>query len=137
LEELGRELHWFTLHSGQRHVPYGADSRGSSWHSKSLIVVDGYEQLGWVARWALKSRCRQTGAGLLATSHRDVGLPTIVQLNASLSLVERLINELLDQAQLEELGQVDLPGRFRSCKGNVRELLFGLYDLYESSRLFS
>ncbi len=151
-----RQLCWCTLQSGERRLPADIWARREAWNSTTLVVVDGYEQLGWLARWRLKSCCRARQAGLLVTSHHDVGLPWIHHVNCSLPAALQLVGALLRQfadrnvscAQIEGSSEEvteslhaqqlvtddDVATGYRRWKGNVRELFFGLYDLYESRR---
>ena len=80
LADAGRTVSWWTLQGGQRRLPAELWRAARSWHDTTLVVVDGYEQLSWLARRRLVSRCRRTRAGLLVTTHYDAGLPTLIEL---------------------------------------------------------
>ncbi len=133
LRQAGRKLEWLTLHGGQRQLPDSLGAGWISWDSHVLVIVDGYEQLGWLARWRLKRQCRRAGSGLLVTSHTDVGLPSIFQVRPSLPIVQQLVSQLLDE-QSGIVGSDEVAERFQTWNGNVREVLFALYDLYELRR---
>ena len=70
---------------------------------------------------------------MLVTSHVDVGLPTIYRVQPSLPVALRLVAQLLaeDSETLERDEVIDC---FQTWNGNIREMLFELYDLYEIRR---
>ena len=133
LRQAGRKLAWVTLRGGQRRLPQDLLSGWKEWNSQVLVIVDGYEQLGRLSRWRLKRQCRRSGAGLLVTSHTDAGLPLLYKVQPSLPVVRQLVAQLLvDQPGV--LTDDEVAAGFEAWKGNVRELLFALYDLYELRR---
>jgi len=123
------------LHNAQRRLP-------SDWRGKTesaaisapvIIVVDGYEQLSRLSRFCLKRYCRRGHLGLLVTSHVTVGLPEIFRTDCSLEMTQQLV------AQLMQNQQVTIPAGiiaelFSKHHGNIREILFDLYDLYEKQQ---
>ena len=74
LQTEGRTVHLFTLTRGERSLPAAANDR-SNWDEQTQIVVDGFEQLGWLQRRSLKRTCRLRGCGLLITAHASFGWP--------------------------------------------------------------
>jgi hypothetical protein len=103
-------------------------------HGEALVlVIDGYQQLGRLHRWRLSSHCRHYGHGLLATSHSDCGLPVLFRTEADLAVVERLIESRLPSHGGRIRGP-DIERAWRRQAGNVREVLFELYDLFEARR---
>ena len=129
LEEAKRPTLLVELHDGQRSL--GKDS----WPPLdpppgALVIVDGYEQLGLLARWRLKRRCRRSRLGLLVTAHASVGLPDLVRTAAGLDTVERIVTQLLGE-DASRISREEIHRRFTLHQGNVRETLFDLYDLYE------
>lgn len=119
------------LHDCQRRLPEEFDLTGLA--AGTLVVVDGYEQLSLWSRLRLKSACRRRRLGLLATAHRDVGLPTLISTTTSVALAQEVVRELLaDRNCSIEIEQIAT--RFAKHQGNLREVLFDLYDLYEQRR---
>ena len=98
-----------------------------------MVIVDGYEQLGWWSRWRLRRCCRHASAGLLVTSHHEISLPVIYRTEPSLAIVEQLTRQLLVSG-LPLITPDDVARAFDHCQGDVRETLFALYDLYELRR---
>jgi hypothetical protein len=103
----------------------------ASWNASTQIVVDGCEQLGWLQRTWLKWNCRRRGTGLLVTAHRDSGLPPLWTARTSVELAQRVVARLLGQGDAGWLRGEQVERLFAEHRGNVRELLFALYDLYE------
>jgi hypothetical protein len=134
LEEAGRRPACVTLHEGQRTLPVDA-SDITVWDADTQVVVDGYEQLGWLARLRLKSTCRRRGSGLLVTAHQDVGLPPLWTTATSDELAWQIVSLLIDREQKRPgaavIARVDVIASRRRHGDNLREALFELYDLYE------
>lgn len=140
LQAAGRHVSTFVCREGQRRLPIAADEL-RSWHAATQLVVDGYEQLGWFARWRLQRNCRRRGAGLLITAHQPMGLPTLLITRPTLESTRAVVQEILAafERQFPTDERVTIPNDlldrlYRQHRGNVRELLFGLYDWYESER---
>lgn len=91
------------------------------------VLLDGGEQLGalaWERLLALTAPARR----LVATLHAPGRLPTLVALSTDVDLLRELVCELApeDAAALDPL----LPEIFRRQRGNLRECLRELYDVY-------
>ena len=97
------------------------------------MIVDGYEQLSRWSRFQLNRCCRKRGLGLLATSHGPVGLPDLARTLASPGLAEQIVGELL-RGREWPLSATELREGYCRHGGDLRELLFELYDLYEQRR---
>lgn len=95
-----------------------------------LVVVDGFEQLGWVERARLVRRCRRERFGLLVTSHRRTWLPTLIRLAPGLPLVRQLVADLT-AGTLSPLTAADIAAGYAQHGQNVREIFFDLYDRHE------
>lgn len=130
--QAGRRPVLVALRDGQRRLPHGAIPT-DAWHSATLVIVDGYEQLGWISRMRLKRRCRRVGCGLLVTAHRATGLPALVHVEPDVATVLRLVEHLTRGAP-GCVDRDDVAQAFAAHGGNVRETLFALYDLYERRR---
>ncbi|MGD9646070.1 MAG: ATP-binding protein [Pirellulales bacterium] len=144
------------LHDGQRRLPAGwapphetacaqADSSTHGVHNsqppllplpRTLIFVDGYEQLGWLARWQLKRRCRRAGWGLVVTSHRSVGRPALAATRVDIDVATAVVQALAADRPLRPSTD-EIAAAYARCGGNLREMLFDLYDRYEARRQHS
>jgi hypothetical protein len=136
LRQLGRAPMLITLHDGQRRLPAAARRalRDRSAPGRTIVVVDGYEQLrGW-SRLVLKYRCRRRGCGLLITAHSDVGLPGLYDTRVTPATAANVIQHLLPPGTACPLSPTGLAARLTARDGNLREVLFDLYDWYERQR---
>ena len=128
----GRRLVSISLHDGQRHLRAFTRDLATVDH-QCLVIVDGYEQLSWLSRWRLKRLCRRRGCGLLVTSHEPVGLPRLYTMRPSAPTAERIVAGLVD-LESGVIHRDDVERLFEIRGGNLREMLFDLYDLYEERR---
>jgi energy-coupling factor transporter ATP-binding protein EcfA2 len=103
----------------------------------TVLVVDGYEQLGWWRRMRLNRTVRRAGAGLLVTAHSPMDMPTLYTTASSPEIAARLVRGLVAEhapGMCLPIDDREIARRLTVHDGDVRELLFGLYDLYESQR---
>jgi hypothetical protein len=105
--------------------------RRVGWDSSTQIVVDGCEQLGWLQRSWLKWHCRRRRSGLLVTAHRGLGLPPLWRTQTSAELAQGIVARLLGGRDAGWLRAEQVERLFAEHHGNVREVLFALYDSYE------
>ena len=127
LEAAGRHVIQVSLHQGEHRLP----SMDAELTTSSQLVIDGYEQLGWFWRRRTKSRCRRAGCGLLVTTHRDLGLPTIYATRPSERLMRDIVARLLPRGG-SAITEADVAAAYSSTDGNLRETLFRLFDVYEA-----
>jgi hypothetical protein len=132
IERAGRQVVLFELHDGQRRMP-------SHWQRKielsassapAIIVVDGYEQLSFWSRFRLKWHCNRRHFGLLVTSHISVNLPDIFRTATSLETAQQVVQQLLQKKRMTISAEI-IAELFARHDGNIREMLFDLYDLFE------
>jgi hypothetical protein len=128
IEQSGHPALLVELHDGARRLPLDLGRAGLA--PGSVLVVDGYEQLGFWSRWSLRRFCRRQGLGLLVTAHRPVGLPDLFHTATTPELAQALARHLLgprhDLIRPEEvLRQFELRG------GDLRDVWFDLYDCCE------
>jgi hypothetical protein len=131
LERQGRPAWMICLRDGQRRPPSDW-TRQAQRAGARLILVDGYEQLGFWSRFWLKARCRQRHWGLLVTAHRDVGLPTLFETMTSVQTAQAVVEHLLPPRDAIITGQM-VAESLAASQGNMREMLFLLYDYYEKA----
>lgn len=118
------------LHDGCRKLPDEADPPPGG-----VLVVDGYEQLGRLARCRLAYRIRRRQAGLIVTTHEPQRLPTLYTTAVGEDAAVQLAEQLLARSQRPACIRADeVRALFRAEHGNLREVFFRLYDLYESRR---
>jgi ABC-type branched-subunit amino acid transport system ATPase component len=132
LNDAGRSLARFALHADQRRLPVGWRGQLGK-NGCTQVIIDGFEQLHFLQRWLVRAACRLSRNGLLVTAHKSVGLPTIHQTFSSFAIVERVLENLWsDYRQHFDCGAIRQS--YQRHQGNTREVLFDMYDLYESLR---
>jgi len=131
LNSAGMTPRLVTLHRGDRSLGLRLDRQLAG--ETRLIVVDGYEQLGAWARWRLKRFCRSRGLGLLVTSHRRTGMPSLVETRATLPQAQAIV-EQLQRGRRSLVAPQDVARSFANNDENLREMLLDLYDVYEARR---
>ncbi len=135
IERAGRAVRAIILSDGQRHLPADFPWPGPE-EPSGLLIVDGYEQLGWCGRRRLGQFCRRSGWGLLISAHSDTaagGFPVLLRTSPDLATVQRLVAyHLPPHGGL--IQPADVASAFRAHRGNVRETFFALYDLFEQRR---
>jgi hypothetical protein len=135
LHDAGCSIQAITLRDGQRWLPRGYFKweNESTNDSRTLLVIDGYEQLGWLQRLLLKHRCRRAAAGLLVTSHSPTGLPSLIALAPNLPLIQQLVATLCERATMR-ITPADVVASHAGRGSNVRDVFFDLYDRHERLR---
>jgi hypothetical protein len=76
--------------------------------------------------------CRRRGCGLVVTAHGPVGLPVLLRTEVTPQTARRVIQWLRPDSEAPP--EVEMSDRLRACRGNFREVLFEMYDEYESAR---
>jgi hypothetical protein len=132
LEHLGRPVVLIELHDGARSLPAELES-GAEIAPGSVLVVDGYEQLSRVGRWRLSRLCRRGGLGLLVTAHSKVPLPILFRTTTDAKLARRLLDVLIGPSDAF-IDDDELTASLAARGGNLRDLLFDLYDRFEQCR---
>ena len=135
LSHAGRRLLAIALRDGQRRLPreFCDAFVVRTVERDSLVLIDGYEQLGWLERLRLARRCRRASAGLLVTAHASTRLPTLIQLAPNQRLIERLVADLCVEVSTP-ISTEDVAASHACHDSNVREIFFDLYDRYERKR---
>ncbi len=132
IEQAGRRPVLFELHDAERRLP-------GEWKSKialpglsaqAVVVVDGYEQLSKWSRFLLKRYCRRRRLGLLVTSHVSAGLPEVYRTSSSPEMARQVVDQLMQNVNIKISAGV-VAELFDKHGGNIREMLFDLYDTFE------
>jgi energy-coupling factor transporter ATP-binding protein EcfA2 len=135
LSRVGRRVLAIALRDGQRRLPreFFDAFVVRRVERNSLVLIDGYEQLGWLERLRLARCCRRAGAGLLVTAHAPTRLPTLIQLAPNQRLIEQLVADLCVEVSTP-IAAEDVAASHACHDSNVREIFFDLYDHYERKR---
>ena len=120
-----------TLRLGQKQVDLW--SKVKTLDATSLLIVDGYEQLGWLGRTRLSLSQRSRSFGLLVTSHQPpVGFSVIATTKPDKQVAKRLTEFLLrDIKDSRFLPENEFQRCWQDSKGNMRTLWAKLYDWFE------
>ena len=94
------------------------------------MCLDGAEQLGTVAWRRFRWQTRRAG-GLIIATHTPGRLPTLIECTTSVGLLERIIHRLAPDGLDAESPAAELFARHR---GNIRDALRELYDVYAAAR---
>lgn len=131
LQAAGRSVLRIDLHDGQRRLPIDL-RRADNVAENTILIIDGYEQLSFWSRVRLKGFCRRKRLGLLVTSHQPMGLPLLFRTTPTATLAEEIVRFLL-RGRPGLVDSAEIARRLERHGGDLRELLFELYDLYEQS----
>jgi hypothetical protein len=127
LQRLGFVPRLFRLDEDHRRLPTAVErDLCRCMTQRDLVLLDGAEQMAWWWWWRFRQGCRR-GGGLIITSHRPGLLPTLIECRPSPELLDQVVRELLGEAA--PVLQVPSRRLYQECRGNVREVLRGLYDL--------
>lgn len=129
-ESSGERVVVVELHDGQRRLPLRLSTLLHN-ESPTLIAVDGYEQLNRFNRRSLCRFCRRKGIGLVVTAHQSMGIPDLARCAAGVATVEEVVRHLL-HGETTGITTEMIRDSFHRHDGDVREVLFELYDLVEA-----
>jgi hypothetical protein len=131
LRQRGRALVLSSLHDG------GSRRRTEQWPGAAprVHIVDGFEQLpAWRRRFERWRRWR-AGDALLVTAHAPQGMQHQVRTDVDAALTATVVSALLQRAELPtRIDPRQAFARVQRHRGNLREALFELYDVYEVER---
>jgi len=99
----------------------------------TLLVIDGFEQLGFLTRRRVKRHHRRAGCGLLVTAHRPMGLPDLYRTGVTPATAAAVVAGLLPGGGGWVLEGYDIAARLRHHRGSLREVLFELYDRWQAA----
>ena len=121
------------------------------WKPGTQLLIDGYQQLVWWRRRRFQLQCRRRQIRLIVTTHRPLGLATLVRTHVTPALAQTIVDRVLALPPSEsgrgtgtiETGEFDLQRlrgsreiarRLARHRGDMRETLFSLYDAFEQWR---
>ncbi len=116
-------------------LPLGFDlEKSRSLFEKKVVFFDGFEQLSYVNRIILRTFCRMNRLGLLLTTHSPaIGVPVLFRTTPSVETLRQTLNYLLDDLDMTP-EDADLEILIKNFNGDVREIIFSLYDAFENYR---
>jgi len=126
LQDAGRFVLSFKVGPGERRLrPLDSGAITTS----TQIIIDGYEQLSWWAKWKVRGMVAKARAGLLVTAHTNVNLPTLYETKPSAEVMSAVVTQLAPNA-LPVVTSDEIANAYREAGGNMRETLFKLFDVY-------
>ena len=147
LESRKHIVNHFTLHDGQRSLPREfwerqktlvAQFLDGAMKEPPIAVVDGYEQLSLAQKIRLRRTCRKGQSGLLITTHTTAWrLPVLLRTETTDATLQYIIGHLFrNLPDIEPPDKALCRSLFDRHQGNLRNVLFDLYDHYEESSEF-
>lgn len=101
---------------------------------KKVVFFDGFEQLSYANRVVVRTFCRMNRLGLLLTTHSPaIGIPVLFRATPSVEILRQILNYLLDDLDMTPEDS-ELEILLKNFNYDVREILFSLYDAFESYR---
>jgi len=73
----------------------------------------------------------RAGGGLVLTTHSDLGLPTLIHTSVTIGTAHMIVCRLLEGWQVEPPSESVVAGILKRHDGNMRLMLFELYDWFE------
>jgi hypothetical protein len=126
LQTRGFRITHVRLDTDDRRLPREWPALAASLGSRDIVCLDGAEQLG-ALRWTWFRWHARRARGLIITTHRRGRLATLIACTTSADLLGGIIRRLTPAAVPGEPSAAELFARHR---GNVREALRELYDVY-------
>ena len=137
-------VHHFSLHDRQRfltdlfwerQISLNYQFKTGAIEKVPIAVIDGYEQLSLEHKIRLRRACRKGRSGLLITTHTPAWrLPVLLRTETTDATLQYVIRYLF-----RDLPDTTPPTRamcrslFDRHQGNLRNVLFDLYDHYEDN----
>ena len=122
----------YVLHTGDN--GRGLMTSLKSLSPRTLVVIDGAEQMALARRWLLVKHCRQRMMKLLVTSHsRLSGFSVLHYTYTSLDQARQLtidlmrLNPCLTQSAISHVERI-----WPTLNGNTRDLWLAMYDWYQT-----
>ena len=131
LHALGAEPEWITLRPNLEGSFSVSDARNR------ILLLEGLERLSFFKQLTLIGQLKRQQCRVLATLHSDSitwpwRLQTVLNTEVSTKLAKHLFNELVSNGSEKLVTWSDALKCWQHGNGDLRELWFDLYELYES-----
>lgn len=127
----GRRIVHLELQDGVRQLPL-SDADFLEMDENTQLAIDGYEQLSYWTRRRLKSKAARQGFGVIILGHEPLEYPDLYQTSRELAVAKLIVSRLLANT-IVRIPESVVEEHFELCSGNLREMLFSLYDVYEEA----
>ena len=131
IEQCGRRIVHLELQDGVRSLPISANDL-QAMDANTQLAIDGYEQLSYWTRRNLKNRSLHQGFGVVILGHEPLEYPDLYQTSCDLSVAKLIVQRLLENS-IVRIKDTTVEEHFERHHGNLREMLFSLYDVYEGA----
>ena len=131
VEKCGRRIVHLELQDGVRALPL-SDEDFASMDEKTQLAIDGYEQLSYWERRKIRRKSEKQKFGVIVLGHEPLEYPPLYQTSRELSTAKLIVSRLLENTIVRIPDSV-VEEHFRQNNGNLREMLFSLYDVYEEA----
>ena len=131
VEKCGRRIVHLELQDGVRNLPL-SDEDFASMDEKTQLAIDGYEQLSYWVRRKIRRKSEKQKFGVIVLGHEPLEYPDLYQTSRELSTAKLIVSRLLENTIVRIPDSV-VEEHFRQNNGNLREMLFSLYDVYEEA----
>lgn len=111
------------------------------WKPSGLLVIDGWERLGFAYQCYVAWQTHLQAMGLLVTAHRDTSsgltgrflrLPVLYHAEVSLPLATELVSRIAPDT-VGQIDEADLRESLARHSGNFREVLMDLFDQFQET----
>ena len=131
VEKCGRRIVHLELQDGVRNLPL-SEEEFAQLDEKSQLAIDGYEQLSFWERRKIRRKSEKQKFGVIVLGHEPLEYPDLYQTSRELSTAKLIVSRLLENTIVRIPDSV-VEEHFRQNNGNLREMLFSLYDVYEEA----
>jgi hypothetical protein len=100
----------------------------------TILVLDGFDRLTVFARWFVRLWTKFRSCGLIVTAHAGTGLPLLLATNVTAREARHALQHLLPEFETAWGKQLDVETLLRDHDGNLREVLFHLFDTWQDQR---
>lgn len=115
---------------------YDKSYKRRSFFDRKILVFDGFEQLSFSNRIIIRTFCRMNHLGLLLTSHTPmIGVPVLFRTIPTVDTIHQLLDYLLEDFDDFKISDSEVETLLKNFHFDAREMLFSLYDAFESFRL--
>lgn len=102
-----------------------------AWADVDLLLVDSAERMGGLRWWLLRLRARAAGVPVVGTAHRPGRGRTLARRTIDVELLRAVVERLLDGTGAQPPADDDLRRRLDRRRGDLRQVLWDLYDAWE------
>ncbi len=131
IADCGRRIVHLELQDGVRQLPL-SDADLLEMDENTQLAIDGYEQLSYWTRRRIKSKSAKQGFGVIVLGHEPWEYPDLYQTSRELAVAKLVVSRLLENT-IVQIPESVVEERFEQYSGNLREMLFSLYDVYEEA----